>query len=148
MEPEGSLLHSQMPTICPRPEPDQSSSCPHLTSRIPILILSFHLCLGLPSGIFPSGFPLKPCMQLSSPPYVLHSLIHLILLDLITRIIFSEEYRSFSSSLCTFLHSRVTSSHFGPNILLSTLFSNTFNVHSSLNVSDQFSNRRKQQAKL
>jgi hypothetical protein len=30
-----------------------------------------------------------------------------------------------SSSLCSFLQSPVTSSHFGPNILLSTLFSNT-----------------------
>jgi hypothetical protein len=29
---------------------------------------------------------------------------------LITRIIFVEEYRSFSSSLCSFLHSPVTSS--------------------------------------
>jgi hypothetical protein len=34
--------------------------------------------------------------------------------------------------LCTFLHSPVTSSLFGPNILLSTLFSNTFSLCSSL----------------
>jgi hypothetical protein len=27
MEPEGSLPHSQVPTICPYPEPDQSSLC-------------------------------------------------------------------------------------------------------------------------
>jgi hypothetical protein len=33
---------------------------------------------------------------------------HLIL-DLITRIIFGEQYRSLSSSLCSFLHSPVTS---------------------------------------
>jgi hypothetical protein len=36
--------------------------------------------------------------------------------------------------LCSFLHSPVTSS-FGPNILLSTLFSNTLSLCSSLNVS-------------
>jgi hypothetical protein len=29
-----------------------------------------------------------------------------------------DEYRSISSSLCSFLHSRVTSSILGPNILL------------------------------
>ena len=50
-----------------------------------------------------------------------------------------EEYRSFSSSLCSFLHSHVVSSLLGPNILLSTLFSNTLSLRSSLNVSDQVS---------
>ena len=35
--------------------------------------LNFHLALGLPSGLFPSGYPPpKSCIHLSSPPYVLH----------------------------------------------------------------------------
>ena len=42
---------------------------------------------------------------------------HLILLDFITRTILGEVYRSFSSSLCSLLHSPVTSSLLGPNIL-------------------------------
>jgi hypothetical protein len=46
-----------------------------------------------------------------------------LLLDFITRTILGEEYRSLSSSLCSFLLSPVTSSLLGPNILLSTLFS-------------------------
>jgi len=48
-----------------------------------------------------------------------------------------KQYRSLSSSLCSFLHSPVISSHLGPIILLSTLFSNTRILRSSLNVSDQ-----------
>jgi hypothetical protein len=40
---------------------------------------------------------------------------HFILLDLITRTIFGEQYRSLSSSLYSFLHSPVTSSLLGPN---------------------------------
>ena len=57
----------------------------------------------------------------------------------ITRTILGEQYRSLSSSLCSFLHSPVTSSLLAPNILLNTIFSNTLSLRSSLNVSDQVS---------
>ena len=50
-----------------------------------------------------------------------------------------EEYRSLCSSLCSFLHSPVTSSLLRPNFLLSTLFLNTLSLRSSLNVNDQVS---------
>jgi len=49
------------------------------------------------------------------------------------------EFRTLSSTLCSFLHSPVTSSLLGPNILLNTLFSNTLSLCSSLSVSDQVS---------
>ena len=64
---------------------------------------------------------------------------HLILLDFITRKILGEEYSSLSSSLCSFVHSFVTSSLLGPNILLSTIFSDALSLCSSLNVSDKVS---------
>jgi len=97
---------------------------------------------------FSVRFPIKTLHATILSPIRATCPIHLILLDLIIRIIFSEEYRSLSSSLCNFPHSRVTSSHLGPNILLSTLFSNTFSLHSSLNVSDQVSHPYKTTDKI
>ena len=73
---------------------------------------------------------------------------HPIPLDMITQIIFVEEYRSLSSSLCSFLHLSVTSSLWGPNILLSTLFSNTLSLCSPLNLSDQVSHPYKKKSKI
>jgi hypothetical protein len=60
--------------------------------------------LGLPSGVFPSGFPTK---TLYTPlPFLIRATFpaHLIL-DFITRTIVCEQYRWWSSSLWSFLHS-------------------------------------------
>ena len=137
MEPEGSLPHSQVPATCPRPEPARSSPYPHfLKIHLNIILPS---CMGLPGGLFPSGFPTKtPYTPLLSPIRATCP-AHLILLDFITRTILGEEYRSLRSSLCSFLHSPVASFLLGPNILLNALFSNTLSLRSSLIVSDQVS---------
>jgi hypothetical protein len=71
---------------------------------------------------------------------------HLIFHDFITRTIMGEEYRLLSSSLCSFLHFPITSSLLRPNILLSTLFSNTY-VPPSMRAT-MFHTHTKQQAKL
>ena len=148
MEPEVSLPHSQMPATCPYSESARSSPCPpHPTSWRSILILSSHLRLFLPSGLFPSGFPhqypayTSPLPRIHYMPRQSHS---------------SRFYHpnnigwgvKVSSSLCIFLHSFATSFLLGPNILLNTLFSNTLSLCSSLNVRNQVSHAYKTTGKI
>jgi hypothetical protein len=90
-----------------------------------ILILSYHLRLGFPSGHFHSAFPTKILYVFFISPIRATWASHLIHLDLITLIIFGEAYTLWSSSLCSLLQPPVTSSLLGPNNLLSILFSNT-----------------------
>ena len=119
------------------------STYPHPKSWRSILILSTHLRLGLPSG-----FPTKTLYTPHSSPIHATCPAHLILLDFITRTILGEQYQSFSSSLCNLLHSPVTSSLLGTNILLNTRFSDTLSFLFSRNVSDQVSHPYKTTGKL
>ena len=78
----------------------------------------------------------KPCIRLSSPIRATCT-AHLILLDFITLKILGEQDRPFSSPLCSFIQSHLTSSLWGPNIFLNTLFSNFLSLRSSITVRDQ-----------
>ena len=84
MEPEGSLPHSQVPATCPYPEPARSSPYPpHPNSWRSILILSSHLRLGLPNGLFPTDFSTKTLYTPLLSPIRATCPAHLILLDFI-----------------------------------------------------------------
>ena len=139
MEPEGSLPRLQEHPNCPYPEPDRYCPYPHPASWTFILILSSYLCLGLPSDLLATGLTTKTLYASLLSPIRATCYVHLSLVDFITRMMFDEKYREWSSLLCSLLHSPVTSSVLGPNILLSTLFSKTLSLHSSLSVSDQLS---------
>jgi hypothetical protein len=93
-------------------------------------------------------FPHQTPVHTSPLPIRVTCPAHLILLDFVTRTRLGKEHRSFSSSLCNFLHSPVTSSLLGPNILLNTLFSNTLSLRSSPMSSTKFHTHTEKRAKL
>jgi hypothetical protein len=101
------------------------------------ILISTHLRLGLPSGLFPSSFPTNILHAFLFSQIRATCLAHRILFDFTNLTILGEKYKLWSSSLCSFLQPPVTSSLFGPNILLNTLFSDTLSLCSSLNVRRQ-----------
>jgi len=62
------LVHNSVPF-----PPSWTKSMQSTLHPIYTLILSSHLRLGPPSGLFPSDFSTKPCMHLCSPTCVLHA---------------------------------------------------------------------------
>ena len=73
---------------------------PHPNFRRFVLILSFNIRLGLPSGFYPSGFPTKSLYTPLLSPYVLHAPPISFF-----SILSPEKYWVKSSSSCSFLHS-------------------------------------------
>jgi hypothetical protein len=99
-EVNGCLVTQEIPSMlwnpevhyhCLYPEPDESSPY-SLPMSLRSIFIFFHLCLGLPSGVFPSGFytnTLYARLILSMRAiYPAHPI-----LDLIILILFGEEYK-------------------------------------------------------
>jgi hypothetical protein len=108
MEPEGSLPCSQKPppiTILSHTNPIHIPKIIFLRS---ILILSSHVRLGILSSLFPSWFSNQNFVCISHFPHThyLPSLFRPRFHHLNTS---SEEHKQWSSSLCSFLQSPVTS---------------------------------------
>jgi hypothetical protein len=102
-----------------------------------IILISSRLRLGLPSVIF-LRFPHQNSLCIPLLPMCATCPAHAIFIDLIL-ITLSEEYKLWSSSLFNFLQPHIISSLFSPNIILSTLFTNTLSLYSPLIVRDQVS---------
>ena len=106
MGPEGSLPHSQEPAIC-------------LYVHAHVTLLKIYSNIILPSAPRASKWSISISFTHQNPVYTSSLSIRatcpadLILLNLITRTLFGEQYRSLSSLLCNFLYSPVTSSFLG-----------------------------------
>jgi hypothetical protein len=133
------LIHKNFPLSATVNQTNPVHTTPSLKNKIRLNVIH-PLRLDLLSGITLSGFSISSLFAVFSP---IQSTCptHLIHLDLIILIILGVEYKSCSSSVCSFLHSSVTASLFGPNILLSNLYSNTPSLCSSLNVRDHMSHQ-------
>ena len=133
MEPEGSLPRYK--SLPPVPVLSQINPVddPHPTSWRSVLILLCHLRLGLPSGLLTSGFTTKKLCMHPSPPHTCY-------IPRPSPFQFDDpnnirwEYTSLSFSLRSLLHTPVTPSLLGPNILLKHP-----QPMSLLNVTDQVS---------
>ena len=122
MEHERSFPHSECPPPTPilnQLDPIHNPISHYLKIQLNIILPSMP---GSPNGLFPSCFLTKTLYMPLLYPIRATCPAHLILLNFITRKILGEEYRTLSSSVCIFLHSLVTLSLLGLNILRNTLF--------------------------
>ena len=105
----------------------------HPTSWRSILILSFRLCLGLPSGLVSSVFPIKPLYTPLPSPINATCSASLIVLDFITRTMLGES-KNHEAPHCVVFSIPFYLLCLRPTFFFSTLFSNTLSLRFSLSV--------------
>jgi hypothetical protein len=110
-EPAGSSPYSQEPAIGPYPEPTESTPHP------PASLSNINSDPKLPSTLLSSEWSLSFGLSHQNPVHFPACTSHLILLDLVCLMMSGDEYKIRSSSLCSFLHSPVTSSFFGDSYI-------------------------------
>jgi len=148
MEPEGSLPVYKNPPSVPilsQIDPVQAPTS-HSLNIHPHIILPF--TPEFSNWSLSPRFPHQNSVYTPLSPIRATCHAHLILRNVITRIVFGEEYRSLNFSLYSFLHSPVTWSLLGQDILLRAIFSNTLSLCSSLNVGYQVAHPYKTTGKI
>jgi hypothetical protein len=94
METKGSLTCSQDPATGTYPQPDES--CPYhptLLLQDPFLYYSPTYVKVFRGGLFPSGFPTESLYAFNFSPMCVTCHINLIVLDMIIRFAFGEDYK-------------------------------------------------------
>jgi len=140
-------VHNSPPLVSILSQINSIHNLPFISQRS-ILILSSRLLLGLILFLFPSEFPTKIFYTFLSSFKRATYPASRILLDLLTLITFGELYKLWSPSICSLLQPSDTLPPIGPNIILSTLFSNFPNLCSSLMWETKFHTHTKHEVKL
>jgi hypothetical protein len=117
MEPEDSLSYSQDPVTGLYRGPDESNLQPQSYFYNIHFTIVLHVRLGLPSGIFPLGFPPNILYAQFFSPTCATCPIHLTSPWLDQSKLCFGRYKVWSSSLC-FLQPPIISFLFGLNVLL------------------------------
>ena len=143
-----SLCHSQDLATCPYPEAPRSNPYPHIQRSEILLNIIIPSKPGSSKWSLSFRFPHQHPVYTSSLPIRATCPSLLILIDLISRKILREGYRSLSSSLYSVNHSPVTPSLLGSNIPHSALFQTPSAYVPPSTSGTKFHNHTKQQAQL
>ena len=120
------------PSVDHSARPIQSISSLHSISWKSVFIISSYLCPVLPNGFFTHVSPNNPVCPLFLSTFQMPP--HIPPFSFNYPVTFSQQYWSWISPLCNLLRSTVSQFLSATNIFLSSLFSNTHSLCSSLSI--------------